>query len=180
LVHAAYRVCPECGTAFPEPETKSKLSDQADGSAILSGEITDVEYPVRETFYSLHTKKGADSSVPKTMRVEYEIGYNHYVSEWVCPEHIGFAKKKFETWWKQRSNCPVPETTQDTVTLACQGVLAKTNTVMVRSISGEKYDRVIGYDIGNKPDYIPEPGWNDVETVPPELDYEFADEDIPF
>ena len=47
---------------------------------------------------------------PKTLRVDYEIGFNWFISEWVCPEHAGYARWKFEKWWKTRSDMPPPKT----------------------------------------------------------------------
>jgi len=164
LIHAAYRVCPDCGYEFPPPE-KELHESQASTAGILSGEITDTEYEVQNVYYSVHTKRGADPDHPKTMRIEYCIGFNNYVSEWVCPEHTGWARQKFEKWWNKRSMCPAPKTVQEAVELANDGALAETNAITVRSISGEKYDSVIASEVGDKPQYNIEPGWNDCDDL---------------
>jgi len=64
--------------------------------------------------------------------------------------------------------------------------LAKTKSITVRSVSDEKFDRVIRYEVGDKPEYYPEPGWNDGDdepndyaNVPAGNDW-FDDEDLPF
>lgn len=180
LVHAAYQVCPECGAAFPPPE-RAPHDMRAGDEAIMSGEVTDTEERVHGVVYSVHTKRGADDATPKTMRVEYRIGWHHYLSEWVCPEHTGWARQKFVEWWTERSVCPPPTTAAEAVRLAEDGALAAPESVTVRTVSGEKFDRVIGYMIGEIPDYRLEPGWNDVpeaEAVPA-MAWDDSDE-IPF
>jgi DNA repair protein RadD len=186
LIHAAYRVCPECGYEFPPPETQENMTDRAGHEGILSGEITDTEYAVKETSYGVHTKRDADDSAPKTMRVEYRIGWNQYVSEWVCPEHTGYARTKFEKWWLSRSMTPPPHSAEDAVHLANDGALAEAKSITVRTVSGEKYDHVIGYEIGPIPEYHLESGWSDEKetsgeyaTVPSE-DSWLNDDEIPF
>jgi DNA repair protein RadD len=186
LIHTAYRVCPECGYEFPPPEENQNIQDHAAQESILSGEITDTEYAVKEITFGIHTKQNADESAPKTMRVEYRIGWNQYVSEWVCPEHTGYARAKFEKWWLARSMTPPPTSAEDAVRLANDGALAETKSITVRTVSGEKYDHVIGYEIGPIPEYHLEGGWNDgneesnpYANIPSEGDM-LNDEEIPF
>jgi len=182
LVHAAYQTCPECGAAFPPPDRQPHEA-QADGSAILSGEITDTDYEVHAVYYSVHTKRGADDDHPKTMRIEYRTGWQHYVSEWVCPEHTGWARQKFVQWWTERSMMPPPTSAAEAVRLAEDGALAPTCRVTVRAVSGEKFDRVTAYELGPKPEYYPEPGWNDCRDEEPQPAPAMAwgdDDDIPF
>ena len=185
LIHASYAICPECGFEFPAPN-KNRHEAKADTAAVLSGEIEDTEYPVQNVFYSVHTKRGADESTPKTMRVEYDVGWQHQVSEWVCPEHTGWVRQKFEKWWQTRSICPPPQSAHEAVTLAEDGALARTKQITVRSVSGEKFDRVIAYNLTEKPEYHPEPGWADEveddnmsESIPSNIDW-YDNDDIPF
>jgi DNA repair protein RadD len=183
LIHAAYRNCPECGYEFPPPET-SNIETKADTSSILSGEIEDNTYQVRDIYYSLHTKRGADEDHPKTMRIEYEIGIYNSVSEWVCPEHTGWARGKFEEWWKERSLAEPPRTAFEAVELARSGALADTKEITVRSVSGERFDKVIGYELGEIPAYR-EPGWEDEtgEQLEPACVFDEDDDwinDLPF
>lgn len=160
LIHAAYQVCPDCGAKLPPP-AKPIHGYRADGTPIMSGEVTDDVYAVTNVFYSEHKKKGADDSIPKTLRVEYQVGAN-FVSEWVCPEHTGWARQKFEAWWKSRSQVLPPKTAKEAATLANDGALAEPIHITVRHVSGENFDRVINYDLKPIPEYCPdEPGWND-------------------
>ena len=97
------------------------------------------------------------------MRVEYRLGLNDYQSEWVCFEHTGYARAKAEKWWRERSNLPVPETAEEAVAVCQAGGIAETKAITVRSVAGEKYDRIVDYDLAEKPMYR-EPGWDDDEA----------------
>jgi DNA repair protein RadD len=85
------------------------------------------------------------------MRVSYQVGRNAYQSEWVCFEHRGYARQKAVAWWQRRSPEPVPETAEDAVAMARRGRLAPTRAITVRSVTGETFDRVIGYELGDLP-----------------------------
>ncbi len=152
LLHLAFRQCPECGHEFPEPEPQSKLKATASKASVLSGEVTVEDHEIRSVDYSVHAKRGADESHPKTMRVDYRVSLYRTVSEWICFEHSGWARQKAESWWRQRSDMPPPRTSAEAVELARSGALANTRQVTVRSASGDEYDRIIGYELGDKPD----------------------------
>ena len=184
VVHAAYGVCPECGYEFPPPE-REKHDQQATTAGVLTGEVTENDYDVMDVRYSVHTKRGADESAPKTMRVEYQVGWNQWVSEWVCPEHDGWARQKFEQWWRDRSICPPPTDAHQAVLLAEDGALAKTVAITVRNVAGEKFDRVIRYQLGDKPEYFPEPGRHAGADEPSDLgslmaQTDWNEDDLPF
>lgn len=151
LIAPAYSNCPQCGHAFPPPERK-KHESQASKAGVLSGQVTDCEYEVRDITYSVHTKKDADESAPKTLRVDYRLGLDYWVSEWICIEHTGWARRKAEQWWKARSPDPVPETAQEAADLANNGALAHTEFVTVRSVAGEKFERIHSCRLGPKPE----------------------------
>ena len=157
VIAAGYATCPDCGYEFPPPE-RQRHDAKASTAGILSGETTITKYPVQEVFYSVHTKHGAPATHPKTMRVEYQINLRHYVSEWVCPEHNGYARAKFESWWRQRCDAHPPGTAEDAVALAEEGALAPTDAIKLRSVVGEKFDQVIGHTLGEKPRL---PGWDE-------------------
>ncbi|MCO6455492.1 MAG: DEAD/DEAH box helicase family protein [Pirellulaceae bacterium] len=154
LIAAGYATCPQCGYVFPPPD-RTKHEAKASEAGILSGQVTDIEYEVRDTTYSVHTKRDAPPDAPKTMRVDYRLGLNHWQSEFVCFEHEGYARQKAVAWWRQRSPDPVPETAERGVEIAAGGGVASTERVTVRSITGEKYDRIVSYKLGPKPDPVP-------------------------
>ena len=99
----------------------------------------------------------APPDAPKSMRVEYQIGWQTTRSEWVCFEHGGYAGAKAALWWRQRSNEPVPATAAEAVALAEDGALAETRSITVRSAAGEKYDQIVGHTLGPKPAARSEP-----------------------
>jgi DNA repair protein RadD len=100
-------------------------------------------------------------------------------SEWVCFEHTGYAREKAIAWWRKRSDEPIPATAAEAVESCEAGMIADTDTITVRSVAGEKYDRIVSYELGDKPFYR-EPGWDDVEPSN-EPEHAWADdEEIPF
>jgi DNA repair protein RadD len=154
LIAAGYATCPQCGYVFPPPD-RTKHEAKASEAGILSGQVTDIEYEVRETTYSVHTKRDAPPDAPKTMRVDYRLGLNHWQSEFVCLEHEGYARQKAVAWWRQHSPDTVPDTAERGVEIASGGGVASTQHITVRSIAGEKYDRIISYKLGPKPAPVP-------------------------
>lgn len=177
LIAAGYATCPQCGYAFPPPE-RQEHDTRASTAAVLSGEVTVETYPVQEIAYSVHVKRDAPEDHPRSMRVDYRIGFSRWQSEWICFEHTGYARHKAEAWWRRRSDLPVPDTAEDAVYFAQRGALAPTKSITVRHVSGEEFDRIIGYELGAKPVYR-EPGWDD-EAEPPVREPAMADEEIPF
>lgn len=154
LIAAGYARCPDCGYEFPPPERK-KHEAKATEAGILSGQVTDVEYEVHDISYSVHTKRDAPPDAPKTMRVSYRVGFNHWQSEFICFEHDGYARQKAVAWWRRRSPDPVPDTAERAVEIAEAGGLAHTTSITVRTIVGEKYDRIVGYKLGELPEPVP-------------------------
>ncbi len=150
VIHAAYAKCPECGYEFPPPN-RQKHDSTASTEGILSGQVEDTEHQVTDVQYSVHVKRDAPEDAPRTMRVEYSIGLNNWVSEWVCFEHTGFARNKAEAWWRQRSDEPVPETIEQAVEICQAGGICGTKAVTVRHVAGQKYDRIVSYRLGLKP-----------------------------
>jgi len=171
VVAAGYANCPECGFKFPERE-KANHDAKASTAHVLSGKVTITEHAVQDTYYSVHAKRGASLEHPKTLRVDYLVGWMEYRSEWVCIEHDGYARAKAESWWQQRSRAPVPDSAEEAVRLAEAGALCDTQAVTVRSVSGEKYSRIVGYELGERPD------WD--EEAPASVGFADDHEEIPF
>ena len=155
FVHAAVAVCPECGFEFPPPE-RDTHETTASNEGVLSGEIIDTEYDVTDVYYSVHLKRGAGDDDPRTMRIDYQVGFNEFKSEWGCPEHSGWAQKKFEKWWTERSHDPVPNNADLAVRIARAGGLAMPERIVVRKIGGERFERIIKYTLGEKPHSVSE------------------------
>ncbi len=165
VIHAAYSLCPECGYEFPPPK-REQHDQEASTAGILSSEVTETEYEVQDVYYSVHVKRDAPEDYPRTMRVDYRVGFNDHRSEWVCFEHTGYARGKAEAWWKARSQEPFPQSSQQAVDICEAGGVAPTLAITIRSVSGEKYDRITRHQLG---------------PIPPLLDGrdEYDDGDLP-
>ena len=184
LIAAGYGKCPECGYEFPPPE-RSNLTEHASNEGVLSGEVRDEEYDVHGVFYEPHVRRNADEGTPRTMRVDYEIGIGQYKSEWVCPEHTGYARQKFLKWWKERApdGCPIPNTVDEAVSWARAGALATPTHITVRWVTDEKFDRISKVALGERPEMTDELMWqleNGPLTEPPGGMPAVEDDDIPF
>ena len=151
LVNLSVMLCPECGHEWPrkEPERASHEATAAK-AAILSGEVTVETFPVTHTSYQVWEKRGALPSAPKTVRVTYDVDYLTHYSEWLCPEHTGYARRKFEKWWREhaRPECMVPETAADVCECELAGMLREVKSITVRFVSGQKYPEVVGCELG--------------------------------
>ncbi len=130
-------------------------SHKASEAGILSGQVTTTTHRVSDVHYSIHTKRGASADDPKSMRVDYRVGWHEYKSEWVCFEHQGYARQKAVAWWKRRSPDPIPHSAECAVELALSGALATTTAITVRAVAGEPYERIIEYALGEMPEALP-------------------------
>lgn len=150
VIAAGYSKCPACGHEFPV-KRESKHTTKASEQNVISQEVHVADAEVHGIKYFVHEKKGAPEGTPRTMRVDYTVGIGQKVSEWVCVEHDGFALKKAEAWWRERSNDPFPINADDAVAIARAGGLAPALAIKVRHVAGEKFERIIGYELGPKP-----------------------------
>ncbi len=166
VIAAGFATCPQCGYEFPPPE-RQKHEAKATEAGILTGQVTDTKYEVMDIAYSVHTKRDATPDTPKTMRVDYRLGLSHWQSEFICVEHDGYARQKAESWWQRRSPDPVPDTAERAVEIAEAGGLCPTHGITVRTVTGERFDRIVGYELGSRPDAVP-------------VGDPFADEEVPF
>ena len=139
-------------------EPESKLDPTASKDGILSGQITEKEFSVLNVSYSKHYKKNGTPDDPPTLRIDYEVGINEFVSKWVCPEHKGWAwSNKFVPWWKQRTDLTPPTTVDDA--LEFSQYLAVPQSITVIETAGQHFAEVIEHDFTEKPevspDYVP-------------------------
>lgn len=168
LIAAGYSSCPDCQYEFPAQE-RTNHDAEASTEGVLSGQVTNERLSVRDIFYSVHVKRGADEDAPKTMRVDYKVGWHEYKSEWICLEHEGYARWKAEQWWLARSLDPIPDSAQRAVDIANAGGLAAAKSIVVRRVAGDPYERVVDYELGPKP-----------EAVACDIPDSFDPDDIPF
>jgi DNA repair protein RadD len=158
LIAAGYATCPQCGYEFPPPKRK-KHDAKASEAGILSGQVTTTKYQVQDVCYSVHSKRGAPDDAPKTMRVDYKVGWHEYKSEWVCFEHDGYARQKAVAWWRRHSPDPIPDTAERAVEVAQGGGLAATHSITVRSVAGDDFERITDYELGALPEPIASDGY---------------------
>jgi DNA repair protein RadD len=171
VIAAGYARCPECGYEFPERQ-RHRHDAQASEAGILSRQITTTRYVVQDVFYSVHRKRGGDEDAPRSLRVDYKVGWHRFKSEWICLEHTGYARQKAVAWWRRRSADSVPDTVQEAVAIANNGGLALTTAITVRAVAGEEYERIIGYELGAIPETL--------EAGDTGLMVYAADDEIPF
>ena len=95
---------------------------------------------------AVHTKRSAPADAPRTLRVDYRIGFNLWQSEWVCIEHDGFARQKAELWWVKRSDEPVPDTAAVACEMAATGAIREPKSITIKSVAGNDFDRIVGYE----------------------------------
>lgn len=142
--------CPDCGHIFPAPEPKIETTPTTAPVLSMDKQVTHETYAVENVRYIPHRKKGWREGDPETLRVTYGTGWYKSVSEWVCFEHHGYARRKAEQWWAKRSKLPCPRTAEQAKRVA-DGI-ARCTHVTVKKVEGE-YDQVVGHVLGE----IPEP-----------------------
>lgn len=102
------KVCAFCGAPFP---IAVAITPRASEAPLIAKPMPDqrATCTVDRVVYSLHRKAGK----PDSIRVTYYSGLNQY-SEWVCPNHGGYARLKFEQWWKKHGGSdPIPPSTEE-------------------------------------------------------------------
>jgi len=90
MLPTATRFCPNCGHEFPPPSLKH--GHKSYGGAMLSSQVQREWLDVDDVTYSRWEGKNGK---PATLRVTYKCGMT-FVSEWLCPDHGGYAAAKFQ------------------------------------------------------------------------------------
>ena len=172
IVNLSVMLCPECGHQWPRKEPERAAHEaRAANVGILSGEVTVEKLPVMHTSYQVWEKRGAPPGAPRTVRVTYDIDYVRRYSEWLCPEHTGYARRKFEKWWREHAHpdCPMPKTADEVCEHEFAGMLREVKEITVRFVSGEKYPEITGCELGEFPiveksdgDTQGEEDWDDI------------------
>lgn len=147
---AAYRNCPDCGFEMPRNEVLLHHGTHAASDGILSTETSETEYEVRGTHYQTHEKRNAPPGTPRTLRIDYLIGFSDFQSQWVCPEHTGYARKKFIRWWQERTSLPVPETAREAAAIGNQGLLREPRKIRIRTTPGNKFPEIVRFELADK------------------------------
>ncbi len=112
----------ECGYVFP---VEGRHNSQSESTLAVVGKTPPQVFDVIEVEYS----KWSKPDKPDTMRVDYRVSKDGKevmfgMSEWICFDHTGYARKKAEEWWLSRSCVRLPNTTADAITMATLGATA--------------------------------------------------------
>lgn len=171
------RQCP-CGFVFPS-SVADRHGDKADDqSKVLAVPETHIIDTVK---WALHTKKQKpdEPAKPPTLRIDYwpkgNLARERPISEWVCLEHEGFARRKAETWWREHSLEPIPDRVLDAVAILDQGGARFAKTLVVKKEDG--FDRIISREMPDFPEPLgdayeppsvsgPPDEWATVPTMP--------------
>jgi DNA repair protein RadD len=154
VIAAGFATCPQCGYVFPPPD-RQQHDPKASEAGILSGQVNTTKFQVEDVHYSIHTKRGASEDAPRTLRVDYRVGWHEYKSEWICFEHEGYARQKAVAWWRRRSPDPVPDSVERAIEIIEGGGLAPTLAIKVRTVAGDPYERIVDYELGPMPEGVP-------------------------
>ncbi|NBT31698.1 MAG: DEAD/DEAH box helicase [Rhodobacteraceae bacterium] len=124
MLPTAVRVCSNCGHEFPAPALNH--GHRSYEGAMMSSQVKREWLDVDDVTYSRWQGK---EGKPDTLRVTYRCGLA-YVSEWMCPDHGGYAAEKYRQrlpvlggmamtledalyecrWWKKpRRICVMPD-----------------------------------------------------------------------
>lgn len=106
---ASARVCVECGAEF-QIEEKPKHNDHPSNAPALSTDFAPrlERHEVARVEYDYWP--GRDGKTP-TLKVTYYGPFMRIASEWVCFEHVGYARNKAVGWWAIRTPHAAPGAT---------------------------------------------------------------------
>lgn len=163
--------CPDCGFIMPREEGKLHHGTRAASDGILSDQTSETEFSVSRVYYRKHYKR--DSDKPPTLRVEYAIGFSDFISEWICPEHSGYARKKSEKWWIDRTGFELPDTVDECLVYANAGAIREPVKIIVKKTAGSDWPTITKYDFPSeeeRPD--PEEILRKAQSLMPPENYE--------
>lgn len=170
-------VCDECGFKFPVNHSGS-----SDESSAMTGEYAPDHWIVESVTWSKHTKRTDPSATP-TLRINYEVqpaeglpgNIPKWVFEWVCIEHMGYARVKAGLWWQARSISECPETIEDALSLLNRGALRMPSKLT--TVREGKYTRIVMCEFS---DERPEEWSDEVEAEEQFEVMSGVDDDVPF
>ena len=136
--HISSRQCVACGFEFPD--VVHKISTQASQLEILSGVVRTQWVDVSSVIYRRHDGR---IDKPPTVCVTYVVGLNSY-KEWLCPEHTGFPRNKFVSWWSRRLPGAEPPASVDSL-LAVHMDIPKPSRIAIRPAG--KYHDIVGVEL---------------------------------
>ena len=98
--------CGACGYEYPQDLKHGAASD---GAQVLGTRFAD--HAITRVDYRRHAKPGK----PPSLRADYWVGIRLVASEWVCLEHVGYAREKATQWWRARGHAPTPMSVDEAI-----------------------------------------------------------------
>lgn len=139
--------CVECGAPFPEPD-RIKHGVKAAAAPVLSSQRSPIEVvDVTDVDYRLHHKANS----PASLLVSYRDGLMTVAREWVCLSHVGFPRRKAESWWHQRSSITeIPSSAEEAMEWIeyDRNILRRPRRLTVNKAG--KYPEIIGYEFDTR------------------------------
>lgn len=127
IIARGFKICPDCGHFFTQERDVRHQTKASTENVISEPQV----YSVVKTDYFIHEKQGWKFGDPLTMRVEYQVGLNKFIKEWICFEHKGRALDKAAGWWIKRTNADFPTDSIRAVEIANQGSLLEPTEITV-------------------------------------------------
>lgn len=162
LAHLGAKSCEACGYTWPEKPKHEAQPDE--DTPILSSERkrrTDGLAPdmwrASVHAWSMHHHASRDGR-PPTVRVEY-LADQVLRKEWLCPQHSGFPRSKFERWWREhtqhhgRGGTIIPDTVAEVLQRA--GELRRPETIILRK--PDKYVEIVSRTFSEEEGAKPNP-----------------------
>ena len=168
-IHTRIMVCPDCGYAFPPPQTVRKTASTDD---IMRGQPSAI--PQVEDFrplgirYSLHTSKAGNQSMMTT----YSCGTYNFREYRNFSSDMIYERKRCKLWWEHRGGVlPIPQTCEEALDRAKDELNIPT---IIRVIINQKYPEVVGCD------FDPDAKLSEECKISVDNPIDYDDDSIPF
>lgn len=183
VVAAGCGQCPHCGFFFPREENPALASNSPFAGEIVGWNVPQHWMKVWTVTAMRWVSKRKEGSI--TVRVSLtgthaDTGDPEQCDFWVCPEHEGFARKKFVKFWLAASDAPVPATVTDTLEAMQDGNCWKFDRVLIGKRKASSFMEIFNhlFDKGERQQvFIEGPVEPDPEPEEEPYTEEYGDED---
>ena len=134
------------------PPEREKHDHQASTAGILSGEVTENEYDVSDVYFSVHHKKQRSAGPsPHACGSITAAGSTTTTASGSAPSTPATPGRSSRPGGRRGRTSRSPKRRSRPSNLAEAGAVAPTLTITVRSVAGEKFDRISNYQLGPIP-----------------------------
>jgi DNA repair protein RadD len=162
--------CPNCKSAVPVSRKECDCGWMFPGREINHEEIADTEskilsepeaFEVVQVAWGRHSKREGTDSLRVDYRCQRDEGnIEERISEWICIEHEGFARRKAEQWWKAHCLSLCPNTIDEAIEYFERSAVALPSAIVARKEG--KFWRVTHQTLGTLP---PKQDWVELESL---------------